>query len=137
MVPISGARWLNFMNPLEWGPWLYGKWFANHNPILGYLFACTIAVFVALVAWTQIKEKYEAEHPTKSPSAQLEVYISEVSRFKAIQLNFENIGDMPKAMSAAINGQRPEHYLIPLDHYTTELNIIVRNIGSAPSKMLM
>lgn len=50
------------MNPLEWGPWLYGKFFANHNPIWGYLFAFAIAITVAFVAWTQIKDKYEAEH---------------------------------------------------------------------------
>jgi hypothetical protein len=50
------------MNPLEWGPWLYGKFFANHNPIWGYLFACIIAITIALMAWTQIKDKYEAEH---------------------------------------------------------------------------
>jgi hypothetical protein len=70
MHPILRAGWIRFMNPLEWGPWLYGKYFANFNPIWGYLFACTIAVGVALVAWTQIKDKYEAEHP--KPTAQVE-----------------------------------------------------------------
>jgi len=56
------------MNPLDWGPWLYGKFFAHHHPFWGYLFACGVAVFVALVAWTQIKDKYEAEHPSVNPS---------------------------------------------------------------------
>jgi hypothetical protein len=51
------------MNPLEWGPWLYGKFFANYHPVWGYLFACSVALLVALVAWTQIKDKYETEHP--------------------------------------------------------------------------
>jgi len=54
------------MNPLEWGPWLYGKFFANHHPFWGYLFACSVALLVALVAWTQIKDKYEAEHPPQA-----------------------------------------------------------------------
>ncbi len=54
------------MNPLEWGPWLYGKFFANHHPVWGYLFACSVALLIALVAWTQIKDKYEAEHPPQT-----------------------------------------------------------------------
>lgn len=50
------------MNPLEWGPWLYGKFFASHHPIWGYLFAGSVGLILALMAWTQIKDKYEAEH---------------------------------------------------------------------------
>jgi len=63
MVSISGTRWRKYMNPLEWGPWLYGKFFASHHPFWGYLFACSVAFILALLAWTQIKDKYEAEHP--------------------------------------------------------------------------
>jgi hypothetical protein len=60
------------MNPLDWGPWLYGKFFAHHNPFWGYLFACGVALVIALVAWTQIKDKYEGEHPSVSPSNSVE-----------------------------------------------------------------
>ncbi len=51
------------MNPLEWGPWFYGRFFAAHHPFWGYLFASVVALLIALITWMQIKDKYEEHHP--------------------------------------------------------------------------
>jgi hypothetical protein len=67
-------------------------------------------------------------------TVKLKVYISEVFRFKARELEFKNLDDLREASIMEINRGRPERYLIPLDHDRTVLNIIVRNTGKVAVK---
>jgi hypothetical protein len=91
------------MNPLEWGPWLYGKYFAHHNAAWGYVFACSIGVIVAVVAWTQIKDKYEDDHP-KSASVQPTSHIEPFTLATLFATDFPNLMKLIKDSGFTMGG---------------------------------
>jgi hypothetical protein len=104
------------MNPLEWGPWLYGKFFANHNPFWGYLFACSVALVVAAAAWTQIKDKYEADHPAiVAPKRGL------------------NIGFVGARKSTKMSHVRADGFDVGIDVSNSETAIIDHAVVTGPS----
>jgi hypothetical protein len=53
---------MEWLNPMEWLSWVYGKFFQSHPYIGGALF-CSIGAFICLAIWVRAVDKYEVEHP--------------------------------------------------------------------------
>jgi hypothetical protein len=53
------------MNPFEWLAWIYGKFFANHHPVWGYVTVCIFASAVAALCWARGIEKYNEDQSTR------------------------------------------------------------------------
>lgn len=55
---------MDWLNPVEWVAWLYGKLFQNHVVVGGVIVAGLFAL-LGLLVWLKAVDKYREEHPLK------------------------------------------------------------------------
>jgi len=55
---------MDWLNPVEWAAWLYGKVFQNHAVAGGFL-VVTVFAAVGVLVWIKGVDKYKEEHQTK------------------------------------------------------------------------
>jgi hypothetical protein len=54
---------MDWLNPIEWAAWIYGKLFQEHV-IVGGILVTGICAAVGLMVWIRGVDKYKEEHPT-------------------------------------------------------------------------
>lgn len=65
----SRARWImDWLNPVEWVAWIYGKLFQNHPTTGGFLVVMAFAL-LGFVLWVRGVDKYKEEHRDSSQKA--------------------------------------------------------------------
>jgi hypothetical protein len=57
---------MDWVNPVEWVAWLYGKLFQNHANVGGCVVVALFAT-IGLVLWIRGVDKYKEEHPPTPP----------------------------------------------------------------------
>lgn len=77
------------MNPLEWLPSLYGKYFANHPLWVGYLVMCGLAAIAMALAWSLSIAKYNEQHP-KPELTQLQINELEKQKVEDLAIDLRN-----------------------------------------------
>lgn len=89
---------MDWINPVEWLAWLYGKAFQNHAYIGGIVVVAAFAV-IGLVLWIRGVDKYKEEHQRPPDSHAEEAKPSSASRRKP---------DNPASPSPGGRSERPK-----------------------------
>ena len=112
---------------LLFGPLL----FSHHNPVWGYLFACSIALLVALMAWTQIKDKYEAEHQSQTLQHSSVAFVDPaISRYMGFSGVFKE-GQLPLVeISYVVSGP------VPITHRGLHVDVSLKSIEQNPALLI-
>lgn len=56
-------KWRKPLNPLNWLPWIYGKYFAGHHPIFWYGAIILFGALMFYILGAMAADKYNKEHP--------------------------------------------------------------------------
>lgn len=94
---MNRPRWrrvMDWLNPVEWAAWIYGRVFQNHA-LVGGLFFVGLIAGVGLLVWVRGVDKYRDEHPPKAEIGDLS------PKPQAVTSQAQTVTAMPSAAQTA------------------------------------
>jgi hypothetical protein len=95
---------MDWLNPIEWVAWIYGKLFQNHATAGGFVVVTLFAV-IGLILWIRGVDKYKEDHPDP-PQKQAIIQDTGQEKDTKKEVDTKSETDSPQATSALAHAKK-------------------------------